>query len=108
MQALFEIRKCFPNVHKLRPFGDVRQYFIAAEEEVWDYAPTVPEDGSVTVHGICMHCVLKWRWQHNVMMFAFFLLGAEKPRSLSPEVETVSGVATRRFATSNILTTPSW
>lgn len=37
-----------------------------------------------------------------------FLLAAEKPRSLSPEAETVSGVATRKFATSNILTTPSW
>uniref|UniRef100_A0A672IYA0 ferroxidase n=1 Tax=Salarias fasciatus TaxID=181472 RepID=A0A672IYA0_SALFA len=41
MQALFEIKKCFPNVHKPRPHGELRQYFIAAEEEVWDYAPTV-------------------------------------------------------------------
>uniref|UniRef100_A0AAX7VMW0 ferroxidase n=1 Tax=Astatotilapia calliptera TaxID=8154 RepID=A0AAX7VMW0_ASTCA len=46
MQALFEIKKCFPNVHKPRPYGEQRQYFIAAEEEVWDYAPTVPTDGS--------------------------------------------------------------
>ncbi|KAF6715503.1 Ceruloplasmin [Oryzias melastigma] len=45
MQALFEIKKCFPNVHKPRPYGELRQYFIAAEEEVWDYAPTVPNDG---------------------------------------------------------------
>lgn len=49
MQALFEIKKCFPNVHKPRPHGEQRQYFIAAEEEVWDYAPTVPTDGLVTV-----------------------------------------------------------
>uniref|UniRef100_A0A8D3BDV2 ferroxidase n=1 Tax=Scophthalmus maximus TaxID=52904 RepID=A0A8D3BDV2_SCOMX len=41
MQAIFEIKKCFPNVHKARPHGEVRQYFIAAEEEVWDYAPTL-------------------------------------------------------------------
>ncbi|KAM4629444.1 ceruloplasmin isoform 2-T2 [Polymixia lowei] len=40
MQALFEIKKCFPNVHKARPHGELRQFFIAAEEEVWDYAPT--------------------------------------------------------------------
>ncbi|XP_035766641.1 ceruloplasmin [Neolamprologus brichardi] len=46
MQALFEIKKCFPNVHKPRPHGEQRQYFIAAEEEVWDYAPTVPTDGA--------------------------------------------------------------
>uniref|UniRef100_A0A3P8REV5 Hephaestin n=1 Tax=Astatotilapia calliptera TaxID=8154 RepID=A0A3P8REV5_ASTCA len=46
MQALFEIKKCFPNVHKPRPYGEQRQYFIAAEEEVWDYAPTVPTDGT--------------------------------------------------------------
>uniref|UniRef100_A0A8D3DF55 ferroxidase n=1 Tax=Scophthalmus maximus TaxID=52904 RepID=A0A8D3DF55_SCOMX len=45
MQAIFEIKKCFPNVHKARPHGEVRQYFIAAEEEVWDYAPTLPTDG---------------------------------------------------------------
>ncbi|XP_047443228.1 ceruloplasmin [Mugil cephalus] len=44
MQALFEIKKCFPNVHKPRPHGERRQFFIAAEEEVWDYAPTVPAD----------------------------------------------------------------
>ncbi|XP_076010546.1 ceruloplasmin isoform X1 [Genypterus blacodes] len=45
MQAIFEIKKCFPNVHKPRPHGEVRQYFIAAEEEVWDYAPLLPTDG---------------------------------------------------------------
>uniref|UniRef100_A0A3Q0SH15 Hephaestin n=1 Tax=Amphilophus citrinellus TaxID=61819 RepID=A0A3Q0SH15_AMPCI len=39
MQTLFEIKKCFPNVHKPRPHGELRQYFIAAEEEVWDYRP---------------------------------------------------------------------
>uniref|UniRef100_A0A3B4B1Y7 ferroxidase n=1 Tax=Periophthalmus magnuspinnatus TaxID=409849 RepID=A0A3B4B1Y7_9GOBI len=41
MQALFEIKKCFPNVHKPRPHGETREIFIAAEEEVWDYAPTL-------------------------------------------------------------------
>ncbi|XP_069009150.1 ceruloplasmin isoform X1 [Embiotoca jacksoni] len=45
MQTLFEIKKCFPNVHKPRPHGELRQYFIAAEEEVWDYAPTAPTSG---------------------------------------------------------------
>uniref|UniRef100_A0A672PA71 ferroxidase n=1 Tax=Sinocyclocheilus grahami TaxID=75366 RepID=A0A672PA71_SINGR len=40
MQAVFEIKKCFPNVHKPRPFGEVRQYYIAAEEIIWDYGPT--------------------------------------------------------------------
>ncbi|XP_068599247.1 ceruloplasmin [Brachionichthys hirsutus] len=44
MQAIFEIKKCFPNVHKPRPHGELREYFIAAEEEVWDYAPTLPDD----------------------------------------------------------------
>ncbi|MED6242927.1 hypothetical protein ATANTOWER_012131, partial [Ataeniobius toweri] len=44
MQALFEIKKCFPNVHKARPHGELRQFFIAAEEEVWDYAPTLPSE----------------------------------------------------------------
>lgn len=108
MQALFEIRKCFPNVHKPRPFGEVRPYFIAAEEEVWDYAPTAPEDGSVAAHGICIHCVFMRRWQHIATMSVFFLLGAEKPSSSSPEGETVSGVAIRKFAMLNTLTTPSW
>ncbi|XP_035508690.1 ceruloplasmin isoform X1 [Morone saxatilis] len=45
MQAIFEIKKCFPNVHKPRPHGELRQYFIAAEEDVWDYAPTPPNAG---------------------------------------------------------------
>ncbi|XP_042272930.1 ceruloplasmin [Thunnus maccoyii] len=45
MQAIFEIKKCFPEVHKARPHGELRLYFIAAEEEVWDYAPTLPTDG---------------------------------------------------------------
>ncbi|TRY54503.1 hypothetical protein DNTS_009213 [Danionella cerebrum] len=40
MQAIFEIKKCFPNVHKPRPVGEVRQYYIAAEEVIWDYGPT--------------------------------------------------------------------
>ncbi|TNM88196.1 hypothetical protein fugu_006417 [Takifugu bimaculatus] len=44
MQALFEIKKCFPNVHKPRPHGEHRTFFIAAEEEVWDYAPTPTDD----------------------------------------------------------------
>lgn len=50
MQAIFEIKKCFPNVHKPRPHGELRQFFIAAEEEVWDYAPTLPSDGLVTFY----------------------------------------------------------
>ncbi|KAG7280767.1 hypothetical protein CRUP_037697 [Coryphaenoides rupestris] len=50
MQALFEIKKCFPNVHKPRPHGEVRQYFIAAEEEVWDYAPTQPTDSEAEAY----------------------------------------------------------
>ncbi|XP_062868994.1 ceruloplasmin isoform X2 [Trichomycterus rosablanca] len=40
MQAIFEIKKCFPNVHKPRPFGAVREYYIATEEIIWDYGPT--------------------------------------------------------------------
>ncbi|XP_034035380.1 ceruloplasmin [Thalassophryne amazonica] len=44
MQTTFEIKKCFPNVHKPRPHGELREFFIAAEEEVWDYAPTLPTD----------------------------------------------------------------
>ncbi|XP_057698200.1 ceruloplasmin [Corythoichthys intestinalis] len=44
MQAIFEIRKCFPNVHKPRPHGQLREFFIAAEEEIWDYAPILPTD----------------------------------------------------------------
>uniref|UniRef100_A0A667WZL3 Ceruloplasmin n=1 Tax=Myripristis murdjan TaxID=586833 RepID=A0A667WZL3_9TELE len=47
MQALFEIKKCFPNVHKPRPHGELRQFFIAAEEEVWDYAPVQSTDGYI-------------------------------------------------------------
>lgn len=50
MQALFEIKKCFPNVHKPRPHGELRQFFIAAEEEVWDYAPTAPSERLVNPH----------------------------------------------------------
>lgn len=50
MQALFEIKKCFPNVHKPRPRGELRQYFIAAEEEVWDYAPTAPTEGEADIY----------------------------------------------------------
>lgn len=50
MQAIFEIKKCIPNVHKPLPRGKLRQYFIAAEEVVWDYAPTPSDDGSVDVH----------------------------------------------------------
>ncbi|KAJ0065372.1 hypothetical protein NL108_007568 [Boleophthalmus pectinirostris] len=44
MQALFEIKKCFPNVHKARPTGETREIFIAAEEEIWDYAPNAPSE----------------------------------------------------------------
>ncbi|XP_064186262.1 ceruloplasmin isoform X2 [Anguilla rostrata] len=39
MQALFEVKDCFPKVHKPKPHGEVREYFIAAEEVVWDYGP---------------------------------------------------------------------
>ncbi|XP_076133763.1 ceruloplasmin isoform X2 [Alosa pseudoharengus] len=47
MQAIFEIKKCFPEVHKPRPHGDTRQYYIAAEESIWDYGPTQKtQDGS--------------------------------------------------------------
>ncbi|CAN9500898.1 unnamed protein product [Ophioblennius macclurei] len=45
MQAIFEVKKCFPNVHKPRPHGELRQYFVAAEEVVWDYAPERPTEG---------------------------------------------------------------
>uniref|UniRef100_A0A8C7JN55 ferroxidase n=1 Tax=Oncorhynchus kisutch TaxID=8019 RepID=A0A8C7JN55_ONCKI len=60
MQALFEVKKCFPAVHKPRPNGEVREYFIAAEEVLWDYAPSqvnhgtgkpLNTDGSVTSLG---------------------------------------------------------
>ncbi|XP_028855794.1 ceruloplasmin [Denticeps clupeoides] len=40
MQAILEIKKCFPEVHKPRPHGETRQYYIAAEEVDWDYGPT--------------------------------------------------------------------
>ncbi|XP_030647121.1 ceruloplasmin [Chanos chanos] len=40
MQAFFEIKRCFPEPHKPRPFGETRQYYIAAEEITWDYGPT--------------------------------------------------------------------
>ncbi|XP_061096678.1 ceruloplasmin [Conger conger] len=39
MQALFEVKDCFPKVHKPKPHGEIREYFIAAEEVVWDYGP---------------------------------------------------------------------
>lgn len=67
MQALFEIKKCFPNVHKPRPHGTVREFFIAAEEDVWDYAPMLPserlanQDTNRHVHSneaFCTHSVL--------------------------------------------------
>ncbi|KAI1891570.1 hypothetical protein AGOR_G00145150 [Albula goreensis] len=40
MQAMFEVKDCFPKVHKPRPHGAVREYFIAAEEIIWDYGPS--------------------------------------------------------------------
>ncbi|MBN3311297.1 CERU protein, partial [Amia calva] len=40
MQAFFEVKNCFPNVHWPRPRGEVREYYIAAEEVIWDYGPT--------------------------------------------------------------------
>uniref|UniRef100_A0A674AYN8 Hephaestin n=1 Tax=Salmo trutta TaxID=8032 RepID=A0A674AYN8_SALTR len=46
MQALFEVKKCFPAVHKPRPSGEVREYFIAAEEVLWDYAPSQVNHGT--------------------------------------------------------------
>lgn len=53
MQAIFEIKKCFPNVHKPRPHGEIRQFFIAAEEEVWDYAPAPTNEGFVSMYCGC-------------------------------------------------------
>lgn len=50
MQALFEIKKCFPNVHKPRPHGETHQYFIAAEEEVWNYAPNPPAESEADMY----------------------------------------------------------
>ncbi|KAL4630784.1 ceruloplasmin [Arapaima gigas] len=40
MEAFFDVKKCFPEVHKPRPHGTVRQYYIAAEEVIWDFGPT--------------------------------------------------------------------
>ncbi|KAJ8418900.1 hypothetical protein AAFF_G00003990 [Aldrovandia affinis] len=40
MQALFEVKDCFPKVHKPRPQGLIREYYIAAEEVIWDYGPS--------------------------------------------------------------------
>ncbi|XP_018617415.2 ceruloplasmin [Scleropages formosus] len=40
MEAFFEVKNCFPDVHKPKPHGNVRQYYIAAEEVIWDYGPT--------------------------------------------------------------------
>ncbi|XP_041120350.1 ceruloplasmin-like [Polyodon spathula] len=37
MQAFFEVKMCFPQVHRARPHGTQRQYYIAAEEVIWDY-----------------------------------------------------------------------
>ncbi len=62
MQAIFEIKKCFPNVHKPRPHGELRQFFIAAEEEVWDYAPTLPNDRLVTTHTRFHRNGPGWSW----------------------------------------------
>lgn len=63
MQAIFEIKKCFPNVHKPRPHGKLRTFFIAAEEEVWDYAPTPSDDGFVIVH---MYIVFTQLWSIEI------------------------------------------
>ncbi|XP_023699633.1 ceruloplasmin [Paramormyrops kingsleyae] len=40
MQALFDVKDCFPSVHKPKPHGEVRNYYIAAEEISWDYGPS--------------------------------------------------------------------
>ncbi|MGH0190863.1 UNVERIFIED_CONTAM: hypothetical protein FKN15_051953 [Acipenser sinensis] len=40
MQAFFEVKTCFPPVHRARPHGAQRQYYIAAEEVIWDYGPS--------------------------------------------------------------------
>ncbi|RXM29458.1 Ceruloplasmin [Acipenser ruthenus] len=40
MQAFFEVKTCFPPVHRARPRGAQRQYYIAAEEVIWDYGPS--------------------------------------------------------------------
>lgn len=67
MQAIFEIRKCFPNVHKPRPHGQLREFFIAAEEEVWDYAPTLPTDRFLKTHAhkhMYMHGLTTHAWEN--------------------------------------------
>ncbi|MGH0145207.1 UNVERIFIED_CONTAM: hypothetical protein FKN15_071274 [Acipenser sinensis] len=40
MQAFFEVKTCFPPMHRARPRGAQREYYIAAEEVIWDYGPS--------------------------------------------------------------------
>ncbi|KAM3619901.1 uncharacterized protein V6R79_015503 [Siganus canaliculatus] len=44
MQAIFEIKQCLPIYQRGLILNDITRYFIAAEEEEWDYAPTPPTD----------------------------------------------------------------
>lgn len=73
MQAIFEIKKCFPNVHKPRPRGELRQFFIAAEEDVWDYAPTPSNDGFVTVLPHWQECCLASMFYVRNQFYADFV-----------------------------------
>lgn len=104
MQAIFEIKKCFPNVHKPRPYGELRQFFIAAEEDVWDYAPSLPTDGFVPEHTPDPETQQN---KHERQKLYICVICAVRQRSLSPEVETASEAAIRRFAMLNTQTTPS-
>ncbi|RVE73621.1 hypothetical protein OJAV_G00032920 [Oryzias javanicus] len=44
MQAFFRIFICYPNAHETRSVGKLREYFIAAQEQVWNYAPNMPAE----------------------------------------------------------------
>lgn len=44
MQAFFKIFNCYPNVHETKPAYKLREYFIAAQEQVWNYAPNFPKE----------------------------------------------------------------
>lgn len=44
MQAFFRIFICHPNAHKKSSVSKLREYFIAAQEQVWNYAPNIPEE----------------------------------------------------------------
>lgn len=79
MQAIFEIKKCFPNVHKPRPHGELRQFFVAAEEEVWDYAPTPSGDGFVSVPVYILFTKVRNIFRNDSVIYTF-CMGAERLR----------------------------